>query len=133
MASAGDRVTTGEPSGRDLPEQVYADAARAFCASTTGDALEPKMIAAVVRAADFRRTVESAYRAGRRAAAEAIVAHAMRGGLPQNAARRTLHRHLRAAASVAQGPSPLSDVAEGFARGDYAACYLDEAGRPTDA
>lgn len=132
----------------EIPESVFLDAARAMVAMDPSD--DPEVYgwhrcegcprptgpcacagapypSRVVRAA-----VTSAFRAGREAAAQAILAHAdewaPNDGTP-NAAQRTLRRHLHIAARVATGPPTLDQVAEALRKGDFAVCYLDDAGR----
>lgn len=134
----------GRVSTDPIPEQVYRDAAKAHV-EAVGDpvhnwyiAARASMIATRANMPGHRAAVESAYRdgyrQGREQAALDIIAHADRvapkppGGVPD--AKR---RWLRTAAQVAAPTPTLGQVAKAVARGDFVACYLDEAGGPADA
>lgn len=69
---------------------------------------------------------------GREEAAELIRAHAdEHAPTDGNIQQRRMRRHLLIAARVAAPKPTLTEVAEALKSGNYTACYLDEAGRPT--
>jgi hypothetical protein len=73
--------------------------------------------------------------AGREAAARAILDHAEQhapNSGPYVPAIAALRRHLHMAARVAAGPMTTADVVDAIRQGNFAACYLDESGRPVD-
>jgi hypothetical protein len=66
------------------------------------------------------------YEAGRRAAVDAILAHAERHAPDPS----PLRRHLHIAARVASGPVTMQAIADALAAGNYIACRLNDDGTP---
>jgi hypothetical protein len=122
------------PTESTVPREVYRDAARArLTVDCDGGEFSTSLVANVAQDEAHRAVVESAFKAGRKAAAQAIVMFADEHHPKPDqfdARRYTARQHFLTAARVAQGPASLAEVAEALRRGDYAACHLDEAGRP---
>lgn len=110
-----------EPTPTEADYRAAAEAAKLPTAE-----LFPYRYLAAVKAA-----YAAGHRAGRQAAADAILAHADQY-LPldgSNAGQRTTRRYLMTAVQIASPKATLAEIGQAIKAGDCAACRLDAAGR----